>query len=305
MNSPKSPSFQPLRRIAVTAKVVTLMGLLSFSFVVVGITSAPAVGAVSVIGEEEAERYVGSGAVLLPKTVDRETRTWVSRCAGCRWKVTTPCMRDDPNGDAVCLGSSARCPDGGQISRAWLARPGGDFESMGLFCPSDGAVTSVAEATAAVRGTFERYLPPLRIHCAPDQGVVVGIPVHCRSLQPSASVTWVDSIAGYSVQTSAEANWQWTFRQAAPEPWRTREWTHHADHPGARYPGWGIRQAFTVPGVHAVEVRARWAGSFSVDGVGPFAVTPDLEQTAVVDVPTGSALGIVSGAVPGGSLDGG
>lgn len=274
-----------------------LVGLVVGPVVVPASSVAPSATAVTVIGEEESERYVGTGAVLLPTTVDRETRVWVAQCVGCRWKVTAPCRRDDPNGDAVCLGSSTRCPQGGEVRRAWLARPGGDFESMGLFCPSDGEVTSVAEATARVRESFERRLPELRIQCSPQHRGVVGLPLHCRSLQPSARVDWVDSIAGFSVSTSAQARWYWTFRQRGPRGSVIHEWAHAAQQPGSAYPAWGVRQAFTHPGVHTVDVLARWHGTFSIDGVGPFLVSPDLEQRATLNVPTGSALGIVSGSV--------
>jgi len=252
--------------------------------------------AVTVVGDDETERYVGSGAVLLPSSVDRETRHQAARCAGCRWKVTTPCIRDEQHGDASCRGTILGCPQGREISRAWLARPGGDFEPVGLFCPSDGEVTSVADAAARVRGGFERQIPALRVHCAPDRGVVVGIPLHCRSLQPSGHVSWSDSVAGYFVQTSASATWEWTFQQHLPNGAVAGQWAHVVRQPGGAYPGPGIRQAFTVAGIHGVQIRARWRGVFTVDGLGPFPISPDLEQRAVLRVPTGSALAVIKGA---------
>jgi hypothetical protein len=274
------------------AAVICAVGL---AFGLPGVVDAPSSNAVTVIGDDEAERFVGSGAVLLPASVGWSTRVHASTCVGCRWKVTAPCLRDEAHGDAGCRGTILGCPQGREISRAWLARPGQDFEAVGLFCPSDGEVTSIADATVRVRGAFERNIPPLRVKCAPERGVVVGIPLHCRSLQPSARVSWVDSVAGYSVHTSAVATWQWDFQQYLPTGAMSRQWSHLAHEPGADYPGVGVRQGFTMPGVHLVDVHARWRGSFTVDGLGPFPISPGLEQRARVQVPTGSALGVVRG----------
>lgn len=273
--------------------VVAFVSAVGLALTLAGALHAPTSSAVSVIGDEEAERFVGSGAVLLPTSVGWSDRVHASTCVGCRWKVTAPCLRDDEHGDAGCRGAILGCPQGREIGRAWLARPGQDFVPVGLFCPSDGEVTSVADATERVSGQFVRNIPPLSVKCAPEQRAVVGIPLHCRSLQPSAQVSWVDSIAGYSVHTSAVATWHWNFQQFLPSGATAGEWSHVAVQPGGDYPGLGVRQGFTVAGVHLIDVRAHWRGTFTVDGLGPFAINPGLDQRARVQVPTGSALGII------------
>ena len=270
-------------------RVLSIVAVVAVAVACVG----PRVQAVDVVGDQEAERYVGSGAVVLPGSVERETREYASTCVGCRWKVTAPCLTDDGHGDAGCRGTILGCPQGREISRAWVARPGGDFEPVGLFCPSDGEVTSVAEAGQQVHGGFERRIPELAVSCAPPRGVVVGIPVHCRSHQSTAFVSWTDSVAGYTVETTARATWEWTFRQRASNGGDEVHWHHTAGEPGSTYPGPGVRQSFTKPGMHQVQVVARWRGWFTVDGLGPFPIHPDLEQRAAVSVPTGSALGVL------------
>ena len=50
------------------------------------------VGGVDIIGDDEADRFVGSGAVFLPSTVSAGRRQQAAWCHGCRWKVTTPCL---------------------------------------------------------------------------------------------------------------------------------------------------------------------------------------------------------------------
>lgn len=264
--------------------------------IAVGLLAAPAsLAFVDVVGDGERERYVGSGAVLLPSNLSSSTRHEASRCVGCRWKVTMPCMVEEIDGDAVCRGTILGCPQGREISRVWLARPGGDFEAIGMYCPHDGEVTSVDDAARQVRAGFERHIPPLALQCQPGRGVVVGIPLHCRSLQPASRVAWTDTVAGYTVHTSTQARWEWTFTQLGRSPSQDSVWRHHAVEPGQPYPAAGIRQSFTAPGVHRIDVLARWTGEFTVDGLGPFSISPDLLQRAGLQVPTGSALGVVRG----------
>ena len=70
------------------------------------------VGGVDMIGDDEADRFVGSGAVFLPSTVSADRRQQAAWCHGCRWKVTTPCLREDEHSDAGCRGSVLGCTQG-------------------------------------------------------------------------------------------------------------------------------------------------------------------------------------------------
>lgn len=276
-----------LRRAPVRSTVLALGTVLGALATLLGGSAS----AVEVIGDDEHDRFVGSGAVFLPRTVSGEARVTAVTCHGCRWKVTTPCLRDEEHSDAGCRGSVLGCAQGREIGRAWLARPGGDFEPVGLFCPTDGDVTAVADMNARVAGSMAREVPDLAPACAPERGVVVGIDLHCRSGQDSPAVNWVDSIAGYTIETTARANWQWSFQEHGISGPRT--WVHSVDFPGADYPDAGIRQAFTSTGRHIVDVRATWRGTYTVDGLGPFAVPQPVQQSARLRVPVGSALGVL------------
>ena len=44
------------------------------------------VGGVDIIGDDEADRFVGSGAVFLPSTVSAARRQQAAWCHGCRWR---------------------------------------------------------------------------------------------------------------------------------------------------------------------------------------------------------------------------
>jgi len=259
----------------------------SLTFAALQPAVVPAVG-VEVIGDDEQDLYSGSGAVILPTSVSATTRHQAASCPGCRWKVTMPCLVDDEHQDAVCRGVILGCPQGREIRRAWLATPGGDYEPVGMFCPSDGEAVSVAEATSSVRGGFTHKLPALRPVCEPPQGAVVGIPVHCRSGQPSAQVQWNDQVAGFAVRTRARAQWTWRFGPARGEPVtvRTRD-------PGSAYPRPGVQHSFPVAGRSQVSVQAAWDGEFWVDELGPFPITEQVTQHWELSVPIGSAVGVI------------
>ena len=81
---------------------------------------AVAVGGVDIVGDDEADRFVGSGAVFLPSTVSATRRQQAAWCHGCRWKVTAPCLRQDEHSDAGCRGNVLGCFRGREIGRAWL-----------------------------------------------------------------------------------------------------------------------------------------------------------------------------------------
>lgn len=249
--------------------------------------STPATG-VEVIADDELDQYSGSGSVILPTGISASARHRGASCVGCRWKVTMPCQREDDHQDAVCRGIILGCPQGREIKRAWLAPPGRDFEPVGLFCPSDGEAVSVAEATSAVRETFQHRLPPLRPICEPPRGVVVGIPVHCRSGQPAAQMAWSDRVVGYSTRTRATARWTWVFDPARGDPVAVG-----AAIPGEAYPRPGVQHMYRVAGPSRVTVRAAWDGEFFVDDLGPFPIDPGLTQQVELEVPIGSALGVI------------
>ena len=44
------------------------------------------VGGVDIIGDDKADRLVGSGAVFLPSTVSAARRQQAAWCHGCRWR---------------------------------------------------------------------------------------------------------------------------------------------------------------------------------------------------------------------------
>jgi len=276
------------RRQRIAATVTSILVCIGGLWVPALAPVTPTVMAVEVIGDDELDQYSGSGAVILPSGIQTSSRQQAATCVGCRWKVTLPCLRDDEHPDAACRGVTLGCPQGREIKRAWVALPGRDFEPVGLFCPSDGEATSVVDVTRQVRSGFTHRLPPLQPACEPPRGMVVGIPLHCRSGQPSAHAQWSDTVAGYTVTTRARARWDWSFASAGGAQRVVR-----SDSPGRPYPEAGVRHTFRTTGIHRAQVRTTWQAEFHIDGLGPFPVSPDLTQQAQIELPTGSALGVV------------
>ena len=189
------------------------------------------------------------------------------------------------------------CPQGRDIGRAWLAHPGADFEPVGLFCPHDGEVTSVADMSARIRGDIVEKVPPLGPGCLPARGAVVGIDLHCRSGQSSTRLGWSTRVVGHAVVAEANATWFWAFEQRAradlSTPTATTEWVHTVGFPGGVYPDRGIRQTFTDVGRRLVRVRSAWRGRYWVDGVGPFDVQDPVRQDHAWELDVGSAVGVL------------
>ena len=107
---------------------------------------------------------------------------------------------------------------------------------MGLFCPHDGEVTSVADMSTRIRGEMVENVPPLAPECLPARGAVVSIDLHCRSGQSFACLAWSSTVVGHAVVGEASATWFWAFEQTAragvSTPTATREWVHTVGFPG-------------------------------------------------------------------------
>ena len=133
---------------------------------------AVAVGGVDIVGDDEADRFVGSGAVFLPSTVSATRRQQAAWCHGCRWKVTAPCLRQDgamfwvasEGGRSVEPGSARRRLRAGGVvlSRRWRGDVG-----RGDECSHPrrhrGAGAPVGSAMFASAWCGRRPRPPLPI----------------------------------------------------------------------------------------------------------------------------------------------
>lgn len=251
----------------------------------------PAVAAVIdaetiVHGDDERDAYVGTGGLILPPSMDSDTRREVASCPGCRWRLSTPCEVPDAgiafDGQRTCLSVVRGCP-GGRLLRSWFRGDGQPWRELGLICVPPGGPVTVAQVGRAVRGSFERGIPVLRPRFQPTHGVLTQVPVVLDSGQPAGVRTWRLGLLGRDVTLSATPRWSWQFGDGSGQD---------TSDPGGRYPHLGVAHVYRRAGEYRVSCTTTWSGAFVVDGLGPFPVTEPVRQTEVrrIDVGEGRAL---------------
>lgn len=254
---------------------------------------APAGGASSgvmaetvVRGDDERDRYVGTGGLILPTTVDADTRSEVAGCPGCRWRLSTPCEVPGDgvafDGQPTCLSVVRGCP-GGRLLRPWFQGLGQPWRPLDLVCVAPGGPVTVADVGRGVQEAFEQGVPRLRPGFQPTQGVLTQVPVVFDSGQEAGVRRWRFDVLGRAVTLSASPLWSWQFGDGGRRD--------TAD-PGGRYPHLGIAHAYRRAGQYRVACTTTWQGSFVVDGLGPFPVDEPVIQREVrrIDVGEGRAL---------------
>lgn len=252
--------------------------------------TVPAAGAVYVIGDDGADRFVGSGGLLLPGSADHETRSEVSRCADCQWRITAPCVDSpDEGAQAACRTMVTGCSAGEVRLRVWFTSSGdGGWRDMGLVCMgSEGAVT-VDDVEQRLREEFERLVPALRPSTQPSQGVLPHLPVLFHSGQPAAVPASRHTILGHDVVLRPRVTWSWSFGDGAGLTTSV---------PGSRYPQTAVSHVYQRGGAVPVGVIARWTAEFELDDLGVFPVRDPVVQEAQIVVDVGQARAVL---VPGG-----
>ena len=251
------------------------------------VTSPPASASVSaddptidVIGDDDRDRYIGTGGLVLPGSVDDDTRVRVAGCLDCRWKLVDPCAE----GDQACTSVVRGCPRGQRLLRAWISEDRGTtWIDLGVVCiPPEGVVT-VAQIDQAIQDRFEAELPPTSIRFQPATGVLPYLPVVFQSGQPKNLPPIISTIADRIVVLSPVATWEWRFGDGTGLT---------SDQPGAPYPDFSIAHTYGRDGQFPVELTTTWRASFTIDDLGPFVVSHVVSQQerTVVSVGQGRAV---------------
>lgn len=277
-----------LRRSSAPSHAVVLAVVLA---VVVGLLTLPAVpaGAADVHGDDERDRYVGTGGLILPPSVAPGVRRQVAECPDCAWRLTTPCIESglgNPfDGQSACRSVVRGCPGGYQLLRSWFRGPGQGWREVGLVCIGPGGPLTVAEAEATARARVERGIPRLRPTFEPTHSAVTQIPVVFGAGQPAGPQSWQWALGAERVDVTATPAWTWSFGDGA---------RFVTDDPGGRYPRATVAHAYRTSGEREVVVRARWSAQFTVAGFGPFPVREPVEQVAAVQVPVGQGQALLT-----------
>lgn len=265
---------------------------------------APAVGGTGslvmtetdVRGDDERDAYLGTGGLILPTTVDPETRREVATCPGCRWRLSTPCEVPGAgtafDGQPTCLSVVRGCR-GGRLLRPWFQGQGQPWRALDLVCVGPGGPVTVAEVGRAVRAGFEQGIPELRPGFQPAQGILTQVPVVFDSGQQAGARTWQFDVLDRDVTLSATPLWSWQFGDGAGRD---------TSDPGGRYPHLGVAHVYRRAGDYRVACTTTWEATFVVDGLGPFRVIEPVIQREVrrIAVGEGRALLVPARARPPG-----
>lgn len=246
--------------------------------------------ATDVYGDDAGDRYVGTGGVLLPASVDPGVREGAAECPDCEWRFSTPCLLPAGNpfpGSSACASVTRGCPGGQEFLRLWLQRPGEPWREVGLLCLAPGGPVTIPDLAAGARARLAQDLPALRPAAEPPRGVVTRLPVAFRAGQPEGGLTWSVDIAGRSVRLDARPSWTWLFGDGA----RLR-----TSRPGGRFPDLSVSHAYRAAGPVVVRVVATWQATFEVDGFGPFEVVDQVVQEASLALAVGEGRAVL---VPG------
>lgn len=234
-------------------------------------------------GDDGADRYVGTGSVLLPGSFGSGERASAASCEGCRWRLTTTCLRDIDGG---CSGTVGLCPPGEEHLRFWLSRPGSGWVRLGAGCIGPGGPMPMDRVAEVVADRFVRDLPAVDPAAQPSRGAVARIPVVFRSGQPRRWPARTYDLLGSAVTVRAQPLWTWRFDDGASL--RTRS-------PGARWPDADVSHAYGEAGAYEVDVTTRWTATFTVDGLGPFDVEQPVSQDGRLLVRVGEGRAVLVG----------
>jgi len=247
-----------------------------------------AVHTADVHGDNGRDRYVGTGGLLLPRSIGTGTRTQVAGCADCRWRLATPCSLDAPGaafpGQPTCLSVVRGCPGMAELLRVWFEN-GHGWSDLGLICLRPGGPVTISRLSSLARDSFAKDLPPVRPATAPAHGIVAQLPVVFDSGQPSGGFTATYRLLDEDVTVTGSQRWTWDFGDGA---------TMVTDDPGGTYPHMTVSHPYRRARGVDVRVEARWSARFTVDGLGPFPIREPVTQAASVGIVVGEGRAVLA-----------
>ena len=252
--------------------------------------AAPAVArATDLHGDDENDRYVGTGGLLLPSSGADGTRATVAECLGCEWRLASPCLTSDAgnpfSGTPICLSVVRGCPDSAQLLRAWFRPAASDWREIGIVCIGDGGPVTVVDLGSDVREHLVRSVPRVLLAVQPNRGVVTQLPVLFDSGQLARGLRDSFVLAGASVGLVATPSWRWEFGDGARLA---------TTDPGGAYPHDAVAHPYRGAGSYQVRLTTTWIAEFTVDGMGPFPVAESVSQVASVMVRVGEGRAVLA-----------
>jgi len=229
-------------------------------------TATAAFADTGVVGDDESDSYVGTGALLLARTWTGTSRdrAVLSRCAGCRWVVVRSCRGDH----ALCHWEQLpACPAGTvRFDVSFAASATSALNFKGTTCIGAGGPPTAKRVSEQVHQIAVARLPNL----APRHLAAVAVTGTSSTVTSGAptAVTFDLRVLGQPVQIKATAliawNWSDGISMHTSLPAVTRTWSR--------------------PGRVVGTTRASWSARYTVDGLGPFAVAQKIHQEADTSV---------------------
>lgn len=252
------------------------IGIGALVAMILGVSPAGA----DVVGDDDNDQYVGTGAVLLPGGVAPSAQQSAAECEDCRWRLTNPCTSFT---STVCAPIPAFCTDPQVPKRVWFARGDDPWRDIGVICVGSSGLLTLAKARAAIQDEFRESLPSLNPKAQPKQGILPRIPVIFRSGQtpPGASVHY---LLGRRFVLDPTPRWRWRFGDGT---------VMNTTKPGSKWPKTDIAHPYASAGTRTVRVRTTWTATFTVDGLGPFPVEETITQNDTVDIEVGEARAVL------------
>lgn len=224
--------------------------------------------AVSVIGDDDRDRYVGSGGLILPGAFSRDTRESVARCVDCRWRLRDPCA----DHDETCRFTPLPCPDDHRVLETlWSRDAGATWQSLGLWCVGPQGPRTVGSVGSRVVEELAEELPPGRPSVQPPRGIVAQLPTIWHAQQPPLDAPMVMNLVGHRVEITATPRWSWDFGDGG---------RLETSQEGSRYPDFTVSHTYRKAGRYTVTCTTTWEATFTVDGLGPFPVAEPITQEA-------------------------
>lgn len=245
------------------------------------LVSTPTARAVDVVVEED--RYVGSHAIIVPASVDEDTRRRLSTCDGCSWRFAQPC-RVDPDSPGPCRSVVRGCPSTRQLLRLWFRGGNEPWSDRGLVCLTDSDIVPVSQLGGEVRERVERQVPGPDPSCQPGRGAVTQLPLVCSSGQGGVVPSWDVSLLGVDVRIQSQPLWTWEFEPGA------RLSTTSA---GGTFPDMSVSHTYRSAGEKRITLTTQWFGTYTADGLGPFALEP-IRQVVTVPIVIGQAKAVLT-----------
>ncbi|MDP4689149.1 MAG: hypothetical protein NWR17_05035 [Candidatus Nanopelagicales bacterium] len=267
-----------------TRRLSHILPLLTLLLVVpIGVSSFgtdPAHAAVDVIGDDEQDAFVGSGSLLLPPQIATDWRRSAASCPGCRWRSVVQCEMTTAGS---CRGPARLCGVDGFWLRVYLTGPDGVERDLGAACfgPSGPVRRDVAEALMA--DEVRALVPPLRTWRQPAGQVLPHLPVVFGVTQSESALQRRFDLIDLPIELTASPRWIWDFGGT----------TLHTVSAGRPWPDQTIDRTFRRSGDVRVAVKAVWAATYTVAGVGPLEVVEPVTQDADVTVPVGQARAVL------------